>query len=59
MDKLKCITDLDGAIIPLNALSKISPIDSDVHYVWTNDGFSYNLSKEQYDALIEELEIIK
>lgn len=51
---LKCIRDIEGTIIPLNAICKIAP-----NYVWTNDGYNYNLSKEQYDALIKEIEFIK
>ena len=59
MDKLKCVKTLDGGLVPLNAISKISPIESGEHYIWTNDGYCYNLPKEQYDALIKEIELIK
>ena len=59
MDKLKCVKTLDGVIVPLNAISKISNIESGEHYIWTNDGYDCSLSEEQYNALIKEIEFIK
>lgn len=59
MNKLKCIMVENGELIPLNAISKISAPDSENPNIWTNDDYMYSLSKEQYEALLKEVEIIK
>ena len=62
MDKIKCVETENGTIIPIHNISIISgPKYS--HYIWTNSNTSessrgYKLTDNQYEALLEELEMI-
>lgn len=57
--KIKCVVDVDeSVIIPID---KIALIEAENKRVYLLDGFYnhwYELSDEQFDALIRELELI-
>lgn len=64
MDKIKCIKADNGAIIPIHQIAYIAPPNC-CHYIWTSAdtyGSNYNrghkLSEEEYNKLLNELEII-
>lgn len=60
MGKIKCIISVNGTIIPINNIAVISGKHNS-HYIWTNkdvDSDGYKLTDEQYNALMNELEML-
>lgn len=61
MAKLKCIRTENGTILPIQNIAAIAGEDSS-HYVWTNrdtiGGTGYKLTDRQYNALLDEIEIV-
>ena len=58
MDKIKCVISENGTIIPIHNIAKIS----NVNRIWSNadaqDNLGHKLAYDQYNALLNELEII-
>ena len=62
MDKIKCIRTENGTIIPIHNIAIISG-EKASYYIWTNantdaNDSGFKLSDSQYEALLEELELI-
>ena len=60
MEKIKCVVSENGTIIPIHNIAVISGKYYS-HCIWTNidiDNKGYKLPDEQYDALMNELEIL-
>lgn len=60
IDKIKCIVTKNGTIVPIHQIIKISPKNCS-HCIWTaidGDSLGLDISNEQYDALLGELQYI-
>ena len=61
-NKIKCVVSENGFIIPINNITLISPKDAH-HCIWIagEEYYSYGheLSDKQYNALLDEIEILK
>lgn len=57
MDKIKCVITKKGKIIPLHSIVSVSTEGGTPHIMTICDRY-YELSDEQYDALLCEIEIV-
>jgi hypothetical protein len=60
-NKIKCVVSENGFIIPIHNITLISPKDAH-HCIWIagdRHPYGHELSTKQYNALLDEIEILK